>query len=291
MWAIGGTQPDWRSLRRYARRAEELGFDSIWVCDDAMYKLAGRQLGILGCIATAGALCATTERIIVGTLVANAHTRSPALLAKEADTLAIVSDGRFVLGLGAGDDRAQHEALGIVWDGRFGAYEEAVKIIAGLLRDGRVDFAGEHHRARNAELVPRGPEPGGPRLLVGGKGPRMMRIAAENADIWNAFFAWRGGDLAPLLTRLDAACEKAGRDPESLARSVSISAAFGDHPVLVGDRDMGDIGVRGTPERIAQELADLADLGVAEVQVQTAPFDIEGLELLAEARALLPSAG
>ncbi|MBS1862559.1 MAG: LLM class flavin-dependent oxidoreductase [Actinobacteria bacterium] len=287
MWSEGAEAPSWPKLRRYAREAEALGFDSLWIADDAIFRFEGETLGIFGCIPTATGLAAVTERIGIGTLVANVHARSPALLAKDADTLAAFSDGRFVLGLGAGDDEAQHRALGMRWEQRFGAYEEAVEIITSLLREGHTDFEGDFYRARDAELRPRGPQPRGPKILVGGRGKRMLRIAVEKADIWNGYLAWRAGDPAELLALVDAACERHGREPASLERSLGVAACFGDAPLMVGGAVLADTGARGGPAEVAAYLAELEALGVGLVQVQTAPLDLRGMELLAAAVELL----
>ena len=281
MWAEGERGPDWPTLKRHAESAEHAAFDSLWVCDDAMYRLDGEQLPIFGCIPTAAALCAATDEISVGTLVTNAHSRSPALLAKDADTLAAISNGRFILGLGAGDDQAQHDALGLPWEARFRAYEEALEIITTLLRTGAVNYEGQHYRALGAELAPHTMPP--PRILVGGKGPQMLRRAARYADIWNAYIAWSGGDAGELLSRFREACERADRHPTTIEASVAISVAFDDVPVRVGSKVFPDVGIRGDAGRIADELWRLGELGFAHVQVQTAPLDLYGLDRMAEA--------
>jgi alkanesulfonate monooxygenase SsuD/methylene tetrahydromethanopterin reductase-like flavin-dependent oxidoreductase (luciferase family) len=285
MWAEGNRGPDWATLKRHAQASQDAGFDSLWVCDDAMYRLDGEQLPIFGCIPIAAALCAVTSQIEIGTLVTNAHSRSPAQLAKDADTLAAMSAGRFILGLGAGDDQSQHEALGLPWEGRFRAYEEALEIITTLLRSGSVSFEGQYYRAVGAELVPHTQPP--PKILVGGKGPHMLRRAAKYADIWNAYIAWSGGDAGELLSRFRDACDRAGRDPSTIEASVAIAVAFDDAPVRVGNKVFPDVGVRGDASQVADELWRLGELGFAHVQVQTAPFDLSGLDRMAEAVDLL----
>lgn len=285
MWAEGATQPRWPTLLRYAQEAEALGFASLWVADDAMYRVGDEQLPIFGCIPTASALCACTQALTVGTLVANVHSRSAALIAKDADTLSAISGGRFVLGLGAGDDEAQHAALGLPWKERFAAYEEALQIITSLLRDGHVDFQGEHCSARHAELSPH-TDPRPP-VLVGGKGPRMLQRAVRFADMWNAYVAWSGDDPAGLIPLVDRACEQEGRDPQTLTRTVAISAAFDDAPMLIGHKLYASVNVRGDEQAVAAELWRLRDLGFEHVQVQTAPLDLRGMERLAHAVALL----
>ena len=109
--------------------------------------------------------------------------RNPAILAKMADTLDEVSDGRVVLGLGAGWHEPEYHAFGIPYDHRVGRFEEALAIIVPLLREGRVDFQGQYYQARDCVLAPRGPRAGGPPILIGAQRPRMMALAARYADV------------------------------------------------------------------------------------------------------------
>ena len=304
---IGDIPANWSVVERFAREAESAGFDALWVIDDPFHRpheptyrapeAAGRPdnptvdpLPVLSCIPTLGALAAITTSIDIGSLVANVHFRSPAMLAKDADNLAIISDGRFILGLGAGDDYYQHHALGAIWKKRFSAYEESVEIITTLLRTGKVDFVGEHYSARNVVLAPRGPQPRWPKILVGGWGPRMIRVAAQRADIWNGFFyaGYSGLEdhLPKVLANLDAACEKAGRDPASLERTVSIAAGFDDQPARLGSFVV-EGALRGDDTQIAEALLQLSTHGISEVQVLTYPADLRGLERLTKVLSIM----
>jgi alkanesulfonate monooxygenase SsuD/methylene tetrahydromethanopterin reductase-like flavin-dependent oxidoreductase (luciferase family) len=126
-----------------------------------------------------------------------------------------------------------------------------------------------------------------PKILVGGKGPHMLRRAARYADIWNAYIAWSGGDAGELLSRFRATCDSMGRDSSTVEASVAISVAFDDVPVRVGSKEFPDVGIRGDASRVADELWRLGELGFVHVQVQTAPLDLYGLERMAEALALV----
>jgi alkanesulfonate monooxygenase SsuD/methylene tetrahydromethanopterin reductase-like flavin-dependent oxidoreductase (luciferase family) len=108
------------------------------------------------------ALTAATERVELGPLVSPAVFRNPALLAKMADAVDEISGGRLVLGLGAGWDAPEYAAFGYPTENRVDRFEEAFRIVAPLLRTGRVDFAGRYYRALGCELRPRGPRPTGP---------------------------------------------------------------------------------------------------------------------------------
>src|SRR5204863_4641896 len=101
---------------------------------------------------------------------------------------------------------------------------EALQIIVPLLRTGRVDFEGKYYQVQGCELRPRGPRPNGPPILIGAKGPRMLRLAATYADLWNAEGPMRGPEeIIPLRAAGDAACAEVGRDPDTLGRSASVA--------------------------------------------------------------------
>ena len=109
------------------------------------------------------------------------------MLAKQAATVDEISGGRLVLGLGAGWNETEFAAFGFPFDRRISRFAEAFTIIRILLRDGAIDFEGEFFTARDCELVPRS-RPGGPPLMIGSSGPRMLAIAAPHVDSWNAWF-------------------------------------------------------------------------------------------------------
>ena len=111
--------------------------------------------------------------------------RNPALFAKLIDTIDEISEGRVILGLGAGNPRPEFSMFGFPTDHHVSRFEEAVHIITALLRDGKIDFDGTYYQMRNCELRPRGPRPNGPPVMIGARGPRMMRLAARYADYWN----------------------------------------------------------------------------------------------------------
>ena len=135
-----GRTPRYKEIRDMARRAEAAGFDSVWLYDHLLYRMDGRAtIGIWECWTILSALAEATERVELGTLVACNSFRNPALLAKMAITLDEVSNGRFILGLGAGWNKAEHDAFGMPFDRLVGRFEEALQIIRPLLKEGRVD--------------------------------------------------------------------------------------------------------------------------------------------------------
>jgi probable F420-dependent oxidoreductase len=270
-----------------ARQAEDLGFDSIWVGDHLLYRFNdGTSRGPWEAWTLMAALAAATRRVRIGPLVACLAFHNPAVLAKQADTLDEISGGRFVLGVGAGWNETEFRAFGIPFDHRITRFEEAFTIVRTLLREGAIDFEGTYYTARDCELLPRGPSAGkgGPPLLVGSSGARMLRITAPHVDAWNAWYADTGNSpagVAALQARVDDAAVAAGRDPASIERTVAVQVR------LTGGRgrQMGDTSdvqqvtpLSGPPETIATELRAYARAGIAEVQLVLDPITREALD-------------
>jgi len=149
---VDGSTARWAEIRDLARRAEEIGFDTVWTADELLWRPPeGATHGWWECVAMTGAVAAATSRVKVGTWVLSALHRNPGITAKAIETIDEISDGRFVLGLGSGHAGRQAHAFGLPEDHVFGRFEEAVQIIVPLLREGRADFGGN---------LPRGPRPG-----------------------------------------------------------------------------------------------------------------------------------
>jgi probable F420-dependent oxidoreductase len=277
----------WPELLDLARRAEDAGVDSLWVGDHLLYRYAdGSKRGPWEAWSVLAALAAVTQRVTLGPLVACTAFHNPAILAKQADTLDEISGGRFVLGLGAGWNETEFRAFGIPFDNRIARFEEAFTIIRGLLREGAVDFEGRFHSARDCELVPRGPTPGGPPILLGSNGPRMLGIAASSMDAWNSWYADTGNrpaGLAPLRDRVDEAARAARREPGEIARTVAVLVRFpGGTGRVMGDTSpsMQVTPLEGSPEVIADGLRAWAQAGIGEVQLVLDPIDAGSIEAL-----------
>ncbi|MGZ6272505.1 MAG: LLM class flavin-dependent oxidoreductase, partial [Candidatus Limnocylindrales bacterium] len=232
------------------------------------------------------ALAAATERIQLGPLVAATSFRAPALLAKMAATVDEISGGRLILGLGAGWNETEYRAFGFPFDQRVARFEEAFTIIRTLLRDGRIDFEGRFYSARDCELLPRGPRPTGPPLMIGSIGARMLRITAPHVDAWNAWHDWFGNDAAglpPLLDTVAQAEASAGRPAGSIERTitalVSLPGAVGR---LRGDPEgEGTEPLSGDPVALAANLREYAAMGVGHVQLVLDPITVGSIEALA----------
>ncbi len=286
----------WPQLREMATVAEDIGLDSIWLGDHLMDRYADPNRAPRGPFeawSTLAALAAVTDRVQLGPLVASALFHSPAMIAKKAATIDQISNGRFILGLGSGWQEPEDKGFGFPFDHRVGRFEEAFTIIRTLFETGKCDFRGQYYTIEGGLLFPKPVQSGGPPLMLGSRGPRMMAAALPYVEMWNAWFEDWGNNLdglERLLGEIDSACEAAGRDPETLIRTicplVRMSGGSGrasDYPGESGDRPLD-----GTdPALLAAELRAYADLGVAHVQLVLDPITADSIRELAPVLALL----
>jgi alkanesulfonate monooxygenase SsuD/methylene tetrahydromethanopterin reductase-like flavin-dependent oxidoreductase (luciferase family) len=286
---MGGATARWTDLLEMATLGEQVGFDAIWTIDHIVLEdVPGQLQGVWECWSLLGALAAATNRVEIGPLVTPTSFRNPALLAKMADTVDEISGGRLILGLGAGWLEREYRMMGLPFDHRVSRFEEALHIIHGLLRDGRIDFEGRFYSARECELRPRGPRPQGLPILIGSQGERMLGLIARYADQWNAFFSAtknRPDGVAPLRDKVDAACRAHGRDPATLGRTVAAMFAL-DLPGRTGHRDLRDLRPR-SPAEHADELRAYASEGISHVVVYLDPMTPAGVEAFAPVLQLL----
>jgi probable F420-dependent oxidoreductase len=284
----------WPEYRAMARRAEELGYDSIWVGDHLLYRRPGEPeaRGPWECWSLLAALAAATDRVELGPLVASTSFHAPAMLAKKAATVDEISGGRLILGLGAGWNETEYSAFGFPFDHRISRFEEAFTIIRTLLTDGAIDFEGTFYTVRDCELRPRGPRPAGPPILLGSSGERMLAIGAPHIASWNAWYADTGNrpaGVAALRDRVDAAARAAGRDPAEIERTVAVLVGLtGGAGRLQGDTGQQGIEpLRGTPETMAEELRAYAREGIGHVQLVLDPIGLGSIEEFAPVLELL----
>ena len=269
----------WPEYVELARTIEDAGFDAIWVGEHLLYRWPDRPArGPWEAWTLMAALAAATSRVSIGPLVAATSFHNPALLAKQAATIDEIAGGRFVLGLGAGWNETEFRAFGFTYDHRIDRFEEAFTIIRTLLQDGAIDFDGQFYQARDCELLPR-PRPGGPPILIGSNGPRMLRIVAPHVQAWNSWYADtdnRPEGVARLGEIVDAACRDVGRDPTTIARTVAVHVRMpGGQGRTMGNTSTTQrvIPLEGSPEQIADGLRAYAAVGISEVQVVLDPID------------------
>jgi len=282
---MGGKTARWSDYAAMARLAEDMGFDSVWFVDHLLYRgdaTEVEQQGVWECWSILAALAAVTERVELGPLVTPTSFRNPALFAKLVDTVEEISSGRIILGLGAGWHEDEYDAFGFPFDHRVARFEEAFTIIHSLLKTGSVDFEGQYYSARDCELRPRGPRPNGPPLMIGSRGPRMLRATLPHVEIWNAWLSGTrsNADVIPeMRAQIDAACREVGRDPATLERTVSIMVD------QTGTREIGDSmkpstadPLTGSPEEIADGIRAFAAEGISHVQLYFVPNTIQSIE-------------
>ncbi len=280
-----------------ARLAEQAGFDSVWLGDHLLYRYAsGETRGPWEVWTQLAGLAEATERITLGPLVASTAFHSPFMLAKLASSVEEISGGRLVLGLGAGWNETEFAALGSPFDHRISRFEEAFTIVRTLLAHGSIDFEGEFYSVRDAEVLPRPIRPGGPPLMVGSIGPRMLAATVPYIAAWNAWYADTSNSPAGvprLISLVDDAARAAGRDPQAIERTVAVQVRMdGGTGRVMGDTNprMQVVPLSGTPEQIAEGLRAYAAAGIGHVQLVVDPITEVSIAALAPALELLDRA-
>jgi len=275
-------------LRELWTRLEALGFDWISIWDHFYAADASGDPHCLEAVATHTALAATTSRVLCGSLVYSAGYRHPAVLANAIATMDQVANGRIVLGLGGGWLQNEYDRYGLHYGSpgeRLRMLEEYIQCVRGLLTQDRTTFDGEFFHLDDAQCEPK-PQQARLPIWIGGGGEKVtLRIAAEHADGWNVPFippeVW-----AHKAGVLDAHCEKAGRDPASITKSVNVGMAFTDEALKRQFGPMSDYVKPGVLSGSVQEMVDkvggYVDAGASFVIVaMRAPFDRDGLERFA----------
>jgi probable F420-dependent oxidoreductase len=248
-------------LLEEVRTAEASGWYGVWLADHYMPDTGDTRPArgdIYECWGLLPALATVTERIRIGTLVSPTSVHHPALLAKRAATIDRLSDGRMVLGLGAGWQINEHRAYGIDLESpgkRVSRFEEAIGIVRSMLTEASTTFHGEFYSITDAPCDPKPVQSPLP-LLVGTRGPRMLGIAARHASEWNT---WSAPDLAGRRTGLLEACEKADRAPATMRTSVNAFIDLGGSNPPPGRRT-----IAGTAQQLIDQLGHYADLGFDE---------------------------
>ena len=279
-----------------ARTAESVGLDSLWLGDHLLYDLPdGSRRGPWEVWTSLAAIAAVTERIELGPLVASTSFHPPAMLAKQAATVDAISGGRLVLGLGAGWNEREYRAFGFPYDHRVSRFEEAFTVIRRLLREGQIDFDGSYYRLEDCVLDPGPARPGGPPLMLGSIGPRMLRIGLPHVDSWNVWWSDYGNTaagFAEVRDRVEIAAAAAGRAPGEVAATAAVLVSLpGGGGRLMGETYNAPVRpVQGSATDIAEHLAAMAAAGASHLQLVLDPITEAGIELIGEAVAVLDRA-
>lgn len=252
-------------LARAARLAEEAGFDAISVPDHVHQNQVGGGPAspMFEAYTVLGALAACTSRATLFSLVSPVTLRAPGLLAKAVTTVDVISGGRAVLGVGAGWDVAEHEAYGIEFPGlgeRFDRLDEELAICRAMFTTEQVSFTGKFYATKDARNSPRPVRGSIPVLVAGGGEKRTLDLVARYGDACNVF----AGDPADVRHKFDvlaAHCERAGRDPAAVTKTVfafdtsdlsafeasarALAAVGADGMIIVGPEDPARIAAIG----------------------------------------------
>ncbi len=253
-----------------ARLVDDGGWFGIWYADHYMPNTGTEAIepgDVHECWAMLPAIAAVTDRIRLGPLVAPTSVHHPAVLANRAATIDHLSDGRFVLGLGAGWQINEHHAYGIELEDpgpRVTRFEEAIQVVRSLLDRERTTFGGAVYAIADAPCDPKPIQPKLP-ILVGTGSPRMLRITARHAQEWNT---WGGPDMAGgAVAKFRTACDAVGTDPSSIWTSVQALVFPTDDAESAADilgGAMGPRSIAGSDDRLVETLAAYADLGFDE---------------------------
>ena len=262
--SLEGKTPTFSDIREAAETAERVGLDSIWLADHLLYRFPNQdEFAPWEAWTMLSALAAVTSRVTLGTMVVCTSFRPPALVAKMADALDEISNGRFILGLGAGWHQPEYEAFGYPFDHLASRFDEALQIIVPLLREGHVDFQGRYYQAHNCVLRPRGPSPHGPRILIGARRPRMLQLVARYADEWNTAWHMDPAIVQERYEGLVQACAEVGRDPATIELTVGTEVRL--QPLK--EDGSTDRAIAGTPEEIARRLQAFSSVGTSHLVV------------------------
>jgi len=266
----------WAGVLELWQHLERTGWDVACVTDHFMPNTKEREGAMLESWTTLSALAALVPRMRVGTIVLGNTYRHPAVVAKMAAQVDIVSGGRLLLGLGAGWQQNEHEAYGIPFytmKERLERLDEACEVIRSLWTNKRSEFTGRYYRLSDAPLDPKPVQTPHPELMIGGGGERVtLRIVARHADHWNV---WGGPQV---LTRkgkiLDEHCAAVGRDPRTITRSVNMALMITDRKDEIEQlaktietrmgrhaADARDTCLAGTPDQIRDRLQELRSAG------------------------------
>lgn len=280
-----------------ALECERLGYDSLWLYDH-LYAPGQPGMASFEGWTLATALLARTTRLRVGHLVLANTFRHPALLAKMATTLDVISDGRLELGLGSGSVEQEHREAGLEWGSmreRSARLGEALEIITRMFDGPVTSFDGSYYSVHELPNVPGPVQNPRPPIHIGGAGAKFtLPLVARYADVWNVP-TYALDRVAELNSAVDAECERIGRDPATIRRSLEAVLAVApkdrlDDALALARRRFGmpgygldDGGFLGTPAQVTDRIGQLVDAGFTSFAFFT--FDrgtTETLQLFAE---------
>lgn len=265
----------YETMTRVAQTADELGFESAWLVDHFHTIPRPSQEVTFECWTTAAAVARDTRRIRIGQMVTCNGFRNPALLAKMASTVDVLSHGRLNFGIGAGWYEHEYRAYGYNYPeapDRLRHLREAVQVIRAMWTQEEAVFEGKYYQVRGAINQPRGVQKPHIPLLIGGGGEKVtLKLVAQYGDACNV-----SGDLKTIKQKFAVIknhCETVGRDYESIHRTVTGFCSIGETdeqarakvPTALLGRPSTAGALIGSPDTVRQRLAELEEAGVQEL--------------------------
>lgn len=260
-----------------SQHIEATGWDGIWTADHLMNNNATGE-GLVGeCWTVTAALAVLVPRVRLGTIVVGNTLRHPAIHAKMAAQVDVISGGRFILGLGAGWQENEHKAYGIPYytlGERSSRLDEAAELITHMFKHERTTYNGKYYQLDNAPMQPPPVQQPLP-LLIGGVGEkRTLRTVARFAQEWNAQVM---PDVYPDKVKvLEQHCADVGRDSSEIHRSVQVVVAFSDNPGQVERARSRGAALIGTAQEIRAQIEQYQAAGAQEIVI--ADFNLATLE-------------
>jgi alkanesulfonate monooxygenase SsuD/methylene tetrahydromethanopterin reductase-like flavin-dependent oxidoreductase (luciferase family) len=264
-------------------------FESIWLPDHLVAEMKPYTREYLECLTTTSYLIPQYLYLKFGQFVLCNNFRNPALLAKISSTLQVISEGRLILGIGAGSYKEDHKQYGYRFSSsrtRIQQLEEAVQIIRLMWTEDNVSFHGKYYQIDNAYCSPK-PEPLPPIMIGGGGEKYTLRVVANYADWWNGAFL-DVDTLTHKLGVLASHCDEVGSDYDEILKSVAWGVAVADSEVeakklvRISQYPEGTFKA-GTPETIVSELGEFVDAGFEYFQIYFPQYqNTETTQLFAE---------
>jgi F420-dependent oxidoreductase-like protein len=218
----------WPELLGLWQELDTLDYDTAWLFDHFLPIFSDPTGPCLEGWTGLAAMAMATRRVRLGLMVTGNTYRHPAVLAKSAATVDIISGGRLILGLGAGWFELEHKEYGIPFPtigGRLSRLDEAITIIKSLFTAERTSFSGKHFKLEDASFNPKPIQQPHPTILIGATGERVaLGIVARHAQMWNSFGTPE--IFRDKIARLEEHCQRIGRDPAEIEKSVLLNASF-----------------------------------------------------------------
>lgn len=257
----------WAEVLHVSRHAEQTGWDRLWFADHFMPVAEQSDETQHESWVVLSALAVRVPRIQLGHMVSGNTYRHPAVVAKMAAQIDVVSGGRFILGLGAGWQEREHTAYGIPLGSireRLDKLEEACRVVTDLFRYQKSNFEGTHYQLVDAPLEPKPIQTPLPLMIGGGGEKRTLRITAQYATEWNV---WGTPEVLRHKNGvLDAHCGDLARDPAEIQRSACTLLLYSDDDERVaGARASGRPVLGGSRDELLRTVQEYIDVGVDEL--------------------------